>query len=225
MVIINYILLCVLFYLLGSIPVSYLIVKKKTGKNIINEGSGNAGALNSFDVTKSKSVGILVLILDFLKGALPALFISLVIHLPVSLAVLPLSCVVLGHNFSVWIKFKGGRGLATSAGICVVVNFWLLIIWCVVFLIFFALKRNVHVGNIAATFFLPLVVIFTSDFLIKFNYDFNYSGIEKFQDNFGSLFTITASVCILILIRHIEPAIDLLKKFKKNESESAVKNN
>ena len=223
--VLNYIILCISFYLIGSIPTSYLFVKWKTGKNIINEGSGNSGAMNSYDVSKSKLVGISVFITDFLKGALPALFVSQILKIPLSLSLLPFVLLILGHNYSIWLKFKGGRGLAPGAGFCLVVNFWLLIIWCVVFLIFFLIKRNVHIGNIAATILLPLIIIIPSDFIVKYNYDFYFKNISDFQDSFSALFTFISSVCILILIKHMNPLINLIKQYRKNESQSAVKNN
>ncbi|HEY5124101.1 MAG TPA: glycerol-3-phosphate acyltransferase [Ignavibacteria bacterium] len=213
--ILNYILICLLFYIIGSIPSAYLIVRSRK-IDITKAGSGNVGALNSYEVTKSKTIGILVLVLDFLKGFIPAFLLAKIILLPLSLAIFPLLLLVAGHNFSVWIKFKGGRGLATTAGIFVVVNFWLFIIWGVLFLVIFAVRRNVHIGNIAATVLMPLVTIFISDFIVKYNYDFGLYN-DDVHYNFNLLFTLSASVCILILIKHIKPLIELIRETKNKK--------
>lgn len=210
--ILNYILICILFYLIGSIPTAYLLVRNKN-IDITQAGSGNVGALNSYDVTKSKTIGILVLVLDFLKGFIPALLLTRFFLLPFSYAILPLILLVVGHNFSVWLKFKGGRGLATSAGISLAVNFWLLIIWCTVFFIVYAVRRNIHFANIAATVFMPLVVIFTSDLIVKFNYDYGLNNGDV-NFNLNLLFTLTSVISILILIRHIKPLMDMIRNMK-----------
>jgi len=205
--ILNIILLSILFYLIGSIPTAYLLVRSKN-IDITQTGSGNVGALNSFEVTGSKKIGVFVLVIDFLKGFIPSFILTRYLEAPLSISVLPILMLIVGHNFSVWLKFKGGRGLATAAGISIAINFWLLIIWCVLFLLVFLVKRNVHAGNIAATVLMPLVLIFTSGFVVKFTYDF-YSGADIY--NFNWLFTLFASISILILIKHIGPLVELLK--------------
>jgi glycerol-3-phosphate acyltransferase PlsY len=213
--ILNYILICLLFYIIGSIPSAYLIVKSRK-IDITKAGSGNVGALNSYEVTKSKTIGILVLVLDFLKGFIPAFLLAKIFTMPLYLAIFPLLLLVAGHNFSLWIKFKGGRGLATTAGIFVVVNFWLFIIWGVLFLVIFAVRRNVHIGNIAATVLMPLVTIFISDFIVKYNYDFGLYN-DDVHYNFNLLFTLSTAVCILILIKHIKPLIELIRETKNKK--------
>jgi glycerol-3-phosphate acyltransferase PlsY len=210
--IINIILISIIFYLIGSIPNAYLLTRSRN-IDITKAGSGNVGALNSYEVTKSKTIGILVLLFDLLKGFLPAFILTGLFEVPLNLALLPLIMLIAGHNFSIWLKFKGGRGLATAAGICIAVNFWLLIFWAALFLICFAIKRNVHIGNVVATVLLPLTIIFTSDFLIKFNYDYSNSP-ELINYHSAALFTLIASISILILIKHIKPVVELIKKSK-----------
>lgn len=211
--ILNIVLISILFYLIGSIPSAYLIARTKD-IDITKSGSGNVGALNSYEVTKSKTVGVLVLIIDLLKGFIPALVLTRILKTPMSFCVIPLLMLVVGHNFSVWLKFKGGRGLATTAGISLTVNFWLLIFWSVLFILTFAIKRNVHIGNLVATVLLPLTIIFSSDFIMKFNYDYSFVNSAPTVD-IGMLFTFTSSVCILILIKHINPIIELIKQNNK----------
>jgi acyl phosphate:glycerol-3-phosphate acyltransferase len=210
--IINYILICIIYYLIGSIPIAYLFARTKN-IDITKAGSGNVGALNSYEVTKSKTIGILVFVLDLLKGFLPALLIAKVFTLPFSFAVIPLALLVAGHNFSIWLKFKGGRGLAIGVGILLVVNFWIIVIWGVLFLLTFAVKRNVHIGNIAATVLTPLILIFFSNFIVKFNYDFGVYNTD-ISYNFNLIFTFCSVVSILVLLKHIKPIVEFIRKAK-----------
>lgn len=198
----EYILLCILFYLIGSIPTAFLILKYKTGKDITKEGSGNVGALNSFEVSKSKSTGIAVLVLDFLKGFIPSFLFMNIAGYSIETMFIPLSLLVLGHNFSVWLKFKGGRGLATAAGICTAVVPAALLIWCLLFLASFGIYRKVHFGNIVATLLLPLVYFLVQPFM-------NTKNPEL-------LFVLTVIISLIILLKHINPFLELIKSRKKN---------
>jgi glycerol-3-phosphate acyltransferase PlsY len=210
---VNYSLICLLSYLIGSIPFSYILTKRIADKDITKSGTGNAGAMNSYEVTGSKKTGIIVLILDFLKGLFPALILTYILELSFSFSLLPLILIIAGHNFSIFLKFKGGRGLATSAGISLVINFWLVILWLTVFFIMYMVKKNIHIGNIFATILLPIFVTFTGDLIIKLNFlDFN--GI--FSD-FNLLFTYTAMMSLQILIKHLNPLIEIITEYKKNK--------
>ena len=214
--IINYILLCLICYLIGSIPIAYLIVKRKHKKDITKEGSGNVGTLNSYEITGSRSTGIVVLILDFLKGFIPALVLGYFLSLPLTIIFLPLVCIVVGHNFSIWLKFKGGRGLATAAGIGIIVNFWLPIIWCVLYLFTYLVKKNVHIGNIFATVLMPLVLIFSPDFFLKFTYDYSYYDFITSQSNFEVLFAFSSSISLVILLKHINPFLEIIRNLRRS---------
>lgn len=217
----NYILICVLFYLIGSIPTAYLFVKFFHKKDITAEGSGNVGAMNSYEVSQSKWTGISVFIIDFLKGAVPAWLLTYFLEFPLSLAMFPLVLLVLGHNYSLFLKFKGGRGLATAAGLIVIVNFWLLIIWCVVYVAAHFIKKNVHIANVAATAFLPLPVIFFQGWLSKFTYENPVVNITHPANKEEILIVLSSSICLLILLKHIQPLFELIKEKRiKHEQKS-----
>lgn len=205
----NYILICIIFYLIGSIPFAYLIVKRRFDINILNEGTGNSGAMNSFDVTKSKKTGLIVFLLDFLKGFIPSILLLYVFRLPMKYSFIPLVLLVIGHNFSVWLKFKGGRGLSTSAGIYFSVNFIFVIIWLILYFGSKIVKKNVHLANSIATLFLPLFPIVLQDNLLKFNY--NYNPTIEYKE-FFILFSCLIS--LMILIKHIEPLVLYFKNIK-----------
>lgn len=211
---INYFLICIIFYLIGSIPFAYLIIKFRFNKDITKEGSGNVGTLNSYEITGSKSLGVYVLILDILKGIIPTLLMVFVFKLNLIYIALPIILLVAGHNFSVWLKFKGGRGLATSAGIAIVINIFMLIIWCVVYYVVYRFsKKNIHIANIIATVLMPVIAVIPGEFFLKFNY--GYSGTLEFVSIFFSFWSILS---LLILLKHIEPLLTLIKQKRKNNS-------
>ena len=110
-------------YLLGSIPCAYLMVQWKSKKDIRQTGSGNVGALNSYLVTRSGLVGGAVPLLDMLKGmaavALPWLFFDAGLAGGAAAGVAS----IIGHNFPIWLKFKGGKGVATFLG-CLFGLYW-----------------------------------------------------------------------------------------------------
>lgn len=205
----NYILICIIFYLIGSIPFAYLIVKRRFNINILNEGTGNSGAMNSYDVTKSKKTGVIVFLLDFLKGFIPSILLLYVFKLPMKYSFIPLVLLVFGHNFSVWLKFKGGRGLSTSAGIYFSVNFVFVIIWLILYFVSYIVKKNIHLANSIATLLLPLFPIVLQDNILKFNY--NYIPTIEYKE-FFILFSCLIS--LMILIKHIEPLVLFFKKIK-----------
>lgn len=202
------IIICIVFYLIGSFPTAYLLLKYKYKKNIINEGSGNVGARNTFDITNSKLDGALVLIADFLKGLIPVLWYLNYSGYEIQMVVFPALFLLAGHNFSVWLKFKGGRGLATSAGIMVAVNFTLVILWLIFYFILDRLIRNVHISTVIALILLPLSIVFLQDFILKFN----NPVLRSIEDPFSFLFSFCSAVCIIILMKHISPIMALIHK-------------
>lgn len=212
--IINYILVCVFSYIIGSIPFAYLVLKHRHGKDIRDEGSGNVGAMNSFDITNSKTSGILVFLLDSLKGLIPSAVFIYFLKMPLWMLVLPSVLLVLGHNYSVFLRFKGGRGLATAFGASLLVNFWFGIIWGVLFFIGMKAKRNVHIANVFATIFTPVPFLFFQGFFAKFTL-WAGGGAENIGNKPELLFVFSSSICLIILLKHINPILELLKS-KRN---------
>ena len=144
-------------YLIGSIPFGLLAGKLK-GVDIRKEGSGNIGTTNVFRVC-GKALGIPVFILDVLKGLVPVLLGK---HFfPSSDGLMPIFCgvaAILGHNFPVWLKFKGGKGIATSAGVLGGLLPWALLFAFLTWVLAFVTTRYVSVASILAAFSLPVTV-------------------------------------------------------------------
>jgi glycerol-3-phosphate acyltransferase PlsY len=150
-----------LTYLLGSVPSGYLVAKSH-GIDIRQHGSGNIGATNVLRVM-GKKWGYFVFACDVLKGFLAvklAVCLAGAGHADVALgAVLGAIACILGHNYTVWLRFKGGKGIATSAGVLLglfppAVNLAMLVIWLVVFFV----GRYVSLASICAAVSLPLAV-------------------------------------------------------------------
>jgi glycerol-3-phosphate acyltransferase PlsY len=210
----SFLLTCIVFYFIGSFPTAYLLVKYKYGKNLANEGSGNIGARNTLDVTHSKSDGVTVLIIDFLKGLLPVIWFLNYSGFDPEMVIIPSLFIIAGHNYSVWLKFRGGRGLATGAGIMAAVNFILVIIWLIFYFPAQKITKNVHLACVAALILLPMPVILMQEFLLKFL----NPALKEAGADYRFMFSFTASLCIIILLKHIEPLIEYFQNKKTNKT-------
>ncbi len=149
----------VLAYFIGSISFAYWSGKLVKGVDIRHEGSGNLGATNVFRVV-GKFWGVLVFVFDALKGALAVLLSGWVLGsaLPFWLPMLCGVIVILGHTFSVWFHFKGGKGVATSLGVFLalapVPALATFGCWIVVFLI----SHTISIASLAAALIFPIMV-------------------------------------------------------------------
>lgn len=216
--IIFYALVCAACYVIGSLPSAYLILRKFHGKNVLNEGSGNVGAMNSFDVTGSRATGVAVFAVDFLKGFIPVAVMIFLLDFALPFLILPATLLVIGHNYSMFLKFKGGRGLATAAGASLLINYWLMVVWCAGFILVILIKRNVHWANVIATILMPAAVYVFSGFFVKFTFGYIDTGsIGYYRALEELLFVFSSSLSLIILLRHINPIVELLKKEKVNE--------
>jgi acyl phosphate:glycerol-3-phosphate acyltransferase len=164
-----YIIVALSAYLLGSIPTGYLVGKAK-GIDIRTVGSGNIGATNAFRVV-GKAAGIFVLIADGLKGyAACAWLLDFLVQVfsiaPEKVEYLRIVagiCAVLGHSFTCWLKFKGGKGVATGAGVFFALNPIATGIALAVWILVVALTRYAAVASIVAAIALAVSVWLTSD--------------------------------------------------------------
>ncbi|HYM20399.1 MAG TPA: glycerol-3-phosphate acyltransferase [Candidatus Kapabacteria bacterium] len=141
----------ILSYLIGSFPTAYLVMRASGGGDLRTEGSGNIGARNAYEVSGKKLIGIVVLVIDVAKGALPTLYLT---SHPERIYLLPYVIVglVLGHCYSIWIKFHGGRGLATAAGILSIVGPIFIAVWLIFYAFSMLVRKNVHLQAFLATF-------------------------------------------------------------------------
>ena len=160
----TYIIVAIIAYLIGSISFSVIISKKMAGFDVREKGSGNAGTTNVLR-SVGKKAAVITLICDVLKGVVAILLALLagVIFKDLDKALLVQLAgvfVIIGHTFPIFFKFKGGKGIATSLGVLLMIN-WQIGLICLVFaLLLMALTRMVSVGSIAAAVLFPVLVIF-----------------------------------------------------------------
>lgn len=160
----TYILVAIIAYLIGSISFSVIISKKMAGFDVREKGSGNAGSTNVLR-TVGKKAAVITLICDILKGVVAILLALLagVIIKDLDKALLVQLAgvfVIIGHTFPIFFKFKGGKGIATSLGVLLMIN-WQIGLICLVFaLLLIALTRMVSVGSITAAILFPVLVLF-----------------------------------------------------------------
>lgn len=207
----NYLISSLIGYLLGSIPTGYLLLKRFRGIDIRNEGSGNVGAYNSYDVTKSKQIGISVLLIDLIKGILSVLVVKIFYPDSFVFSALSLFFAVFGHCYNPWLNFKGGRGLATAAGGSLILVPMLVGVWGVLWAIFYIMRKDILFANIVATVMSILVVFNSGNIAAKYSF-------PKPVDE-SSLILLSTSVLILIFIKHIEPLKELVQKQLKKKND------
>lgn len=146
-------------YLLGSFPTAYIFVLWKSNVDIRNAGSGNVGTLNSYEVTRSKMIGVAVLLIDLAKGAISVLTAEAIFGNNFAVVAISGIGTVLGHNFPVWLRFKGGRGLAPGAGVMLTIAWQIVALWLICWGIGFALTKRVNVGNTIALLLTLLTLV------------------------------------------------------------------
>jgi acyl phosphate:glycerol-3-phosphate acyltransferase len=146
-------------YLIGSIPTAYFVVHLRAGLDVRTQGSRNVGALNAYAVTQSRKAGILVGILDGIKGLTVALIAGQLLGGSFWVQSSALFGAIIGHNYPVWLRFHGGKGLSTAAGGSFAIGICYTIIWCLTWLISFKIIKDVLHINLVAIFLTPIIMI------------------------------------------------------------------
>ena len=153
-------IISVICYLMGSIPFGFLLTKIFLNKDIREIGSGNIGATNALR-TGNKFIGYATLTLDILKAVIPVLFIKFNLSEYVYIASL---CAFVGHVFPVWLKFKGGKGVATYLGILFALKISFGLIFIFTWLIVFALSKFSSLSSLAASISIPIYLLVLTQF-------------------------------------------------------------
>jgi len=161
-----YLFTAALSYLSGSIPFGYLLVRIFRGEDIRRTGSGNIGATNVS--RKSPALGIVTLVLDALKGFVPvALALSFGrrwVEPPYVLASTAAFCAIVGHIFPVWLKFRGGKGVATGLGSWIGLAPKGVLVMVIVFVVMVAVFRYISLGSITAAAIFPAAARLLHDY-------------------------------------------------------------
>lgn len=192
------ILFLVIAFFLGSIPFSYLIAKRVKGIDLRQHGSGNLGATNVFR-TLGPWWGALCLFLDMAKGAVAVFLMTALINTwPADMAtpfhitpdlfrIFAGFLASLGHTFSPFVGFHGGKGVATTGGAFAVLEPWAILVTTVVFLAVFLSTRIVSVASIAAASVLPFAVVF-----------FEWRSLDASK----TIIVFTVLICAWVLFKH-----------------------
>ena len=151
----DYIITSLVSYLFGSIPFGYLFTKILLKKDIRNVGSGNIGATNVLR-TGNKSLGYLTLVLDIAKAVVPVIYIK--INYP-DLVYISALCVFLGHLFPMWLKFKGGKGVATFVGILISINIYYSVVFGIVWILTFLISKYSSLSSLFASISIPIYLL------------------------------------------------------------------
>lgn len=208
----TYIVVAIIAYLIGSISFSVIISKKVAGFDVREKGSGNAGSTNVLRTVGKKAAAI-TLLCDILKGVVAigiALLAGKIIQgldnaLLVQLAAI---FVIIGHTFPIFFKFKGGKGIATSLGVLLMIN-WQIGLICLVFaLLLIILTKMVSVGSIAAAVLFPVLVLFINQ---------NYIVVESSN---WSYLIFSIIVALLVIFNHRE---NLKRIFNGTENKISFK--
>ena len=151
----EYLIIALSSYLLGSIPFGFILTKIFLKKDIRDIGSGNIGATNALR-TGNKSLGYATLILDISKAILPVLYVKF--NYPDYIFIASL-CAFLGHVFPIWLKFKGGKGVATYIGILFSINLTFGLIFITSWVVTFVISKYSSLSSLVASLLVPIYLI------------------------------------------------------------------
>ena len=156
----DYIVVGIASYLMGSIPFGLILTKIFLNKDIRKIGSGNIGATNALR-TGNKLIGYSTLFFDIMKAVIPVIYIK--INFPELLFIASL-CAFLGHVFPIWLKFKGGKGVATYVGILFAINIYFGLVFIFSWLITFALSKFSSLSSLIASVSIPIYLLILAQF-------------------------------------------------------------
>ncbi len=185
-------------YLLGSVSFSIVIAKWLKGIDIRQHGSGNAGATNTLRIL-GKGPGLLVFFLDIMKGV-AAVLIGSLSSMNGWVPVLCGLAAIIGHNWPVWFRFKGGKGIATTAGVIAALAFFPALIAGIIAILTIAITRYVSLGSLLFATLTPIFIIWL---------DFSWP-----------LLSVSLILCLFAFVRH---RTNIVKLFQGTENKLGAK--
>jgi glycerol-3-phosphate acyltransferase PlsY len=145
---------------MGSIPFGFILTKIFLKKDIREIGSGNIGATNALR-TGNKAIGYSTLVLDILKAVIPIVYVKIFYQ---DFLYVTSLCTFLGHVFPVWLKFKGGKGVATYLGILFAINFYFGIIFIISWFITFLISKFSSLSSLVGAASIPIYLLILTQF-------------------------------------------------------------
>ena len=182
-------ILIILFYFLGSIPFGYLLTKIFGFGDIRNIGSGNVGATNVLR-TGNKYLAFIVLFLDMIKGMVPFIIINLYFsNMELINTIFLCHFAIIGHIFPIWLKFKGGKGVATYIGFLFGMNLYIGLFFLLVWLFVSLLSKYSSLSSILASILVPIFIVFfnSNSYIIIFLSYLSLVIILKHKENIRRL--------------------------------------
>jgi len=153
-------LIGIISYLMGSIPFGFILTKIFLKKDIREIGSGNIGATNALR-TGNKTIGYSTLVLDILKAVAPVIYVKIFYQDFLYIASL---CAFLGHVFPIWLKFKGGKGVATYVGILFAINIYFGIIFTISWFVTFFISKYSSLSSLVGAASIPIYLLILTQF-------------------------------------------------------------
>ena len=153
-------LIGIISYLMGSVPFGFILTKIFLKKDIREIGSGNIGATNALR-TGNKTIGYSTLVLDILKAVAPVIYVKIFYQDFLYIASL---CAFLGHIFPIWLKFKGGKGVATYVGILFAINIYFGIIFAISWFITFFVSKYSSLSSLVGAASIPIYLFILTQF-------------------------------------------------------------
>ena len=156
----DFFLIGIISYFMGSIPFGYILTKIFLKKDIREIGSGNIGATNALR-TGNKGIGYSTLILDILKAVVPVVYVKIFYQDFLYLASLS---AFLGHVFPIWLKFKGGKGVATYVGILFAINIYFGIVFTISWIVTFFISKFSSLSSLIGAASIPIYLLILTQF-------------------------------------------------------------
>jgi acyl phosphate:glycerol-3-phosphate acyltransferase len=191
-------------YFTGSFPTGFLLLSRTRKIDIRKTGSGNVGAMNAYEVSGSKWIGILTMVIDMIKGIVAVVLCSLLFGSNILYTGIAGCAAIAGHNYSIWLRGKGGRGLATAAGVMLILGWIFVGTWCALWLIWYASSKHIHIANIGATILSPVVMMVTPTVLL--------SAVVPANTDLRQFIILCCTISAIVLLRHVEPMMALWKE-------------
>ena len=201
----GYLAIAAVAYVIGSFPTAWGVRRMMAGTDIRKEGTGNVGARNLYDVSQSKAAGIGVMLFDMLKGAAVIMAVQHFHAETFAATGWAAVGVVLGHNYSIFLGFDGGRGLATATGALTAMNPLPLVFWILGYLTGnYAIRKQVHIASMSGILATAILAWSTTNSVLTTTMFVSCEDVTEFR-------IAVTGVCFVLFLRHIGAVREAIK--------------
>ena len=212
---VSLILIAAAGYLVGCFPTAFILHRITSGGDITKQGSGNVGARNIYEVSGKKWLGIATMGIDALKGAAVVYVTGMFFGDWFAAKAFASVGAVIGHNYNIFLRGKGGRGLATALGVGIAVNPLIVITWGLMYLVgFYVFKRDVAVGSMTGTVATAVLAYSLPDLAI------DVSTIVPYQ-SIGEVRLFIVAVLFPVFLKFLNPIREVIKNANLEEDDAA----